>query len=139
MIRIGHPARVQAHLQKYSLDAILSQSDQKILAEDVKGDMDKALAKLKKTRSKGERQHLKTEMKHLRKELSDRESRAMKETLSKAEVVLVTLTSASSTDGPLRHVPKGHFDVAVIDECSQSLEFGMLDCFDSSQKGCLGR
>ena len=122
MIRIGHPARVQAHLQKYSLDAILSQSDQKILAEDVKGDMDKALAKMKKTRSKGERQHLKTEMKHLRKELSDRESRAMKETLSKAEVVLVTLTSASSTDGPLRHVPKGHFDVAVIDECSQSLE-----------------
>ena len=34
----------------------------------------------------------------------------------------MTLTSASSVDGPLKHLPEGHFDLAVIDECSQALE-----------------
>ena len=111
VIRIGHPARVQAQLQKYSLDAILSQSDQKMLAQDVKADMDKALTKLKKSRSKNERFSLKSEMNKLRKELRDRESRAMKETLSHAEVVLVTLTSASNVDGPLKYLPKEHFNL----------------------------
>lgn len=64
-------------------------------------------------------------MKLLRKELKQRESRALKETLSKAEVVLATLTSCSNIDGPLKHLNSSndpHFDVGVIDECSQALE-----------------
>ena len=48
--------------------------------------------------------------------------RATKEVLTGTQVVLATLTSASSKDGPLRHLPENHFDLAVIDECSQSLE-----------------
>jgi ATP-dependent RNA/DNA helicase IGHMBP2 len=122
VVRLGHPARIQAELVKYSLDAILAQSDQKALALDVRDDMDKALAKMKKARNKGERFAMRNEMKLLRKELNEREKRAMKETLSKAEVVLATLTSASGTDGPLRHLVKQHFDLVVIDECSQALE-----------------
>ena len=127
VIRIGHPARVQAELQKYSLDAILSQSEQKILAQDVKADMDKALSKLKKTRSKNERYSLKSEMKKLRKELSDRENRAMKETLSKAEVVLVTLTSASNIDGPLKHLPDKHFNVGKLQNLKYYFYHAMID------------
>ena len=71
----------QVELQKYSLDAMLANSDQKILAQDVKSDMDKVLSKMKKARGKSERFHLGKEMKQLRKELRDREKRAMKETL----------------------------------------------------------
>jgi len=122
VIRIGHPARVQVELQKYSLDAMLANSDQKILAQDVKSDMDKVLSKMKKARGKSERFHLGKEMKQLRKELRDREKRAMKETLISAEVVLATLTSSSNVDGALKNLPEAHFDLAVIDECSQALE-----------------
>ena len=60
---------------------MLANSDQKILAQDVKSDMDKVLSKMKKARGKSERFHLGKEMKQLRKELRDREKRAMKETL----------------------------------------------------------
>ena len=101
---------------------MLAHSDQKMLAQDVKSDMDKILSKLKKSRGKSERLNLSKEMRQLRKELHDREKRAMKETLKSAEVVLVTLTSASNVDGPLKHLPEAHFDLAVIDECSQALE-----------------
>ena len=66
IVRLGHPARVASDLQKHSLDAILMTSDQKALANDVRKDLDQALGKLKKTRSKGERQSLRFEMKHLR-------------------------------------------------------------------------
>ena len=85
VIRIGHPARVQNELQKYSLDALLSNSEQKILAQDVKADMDSTLNKLKKSskHSYSQKQSLRNEMRHLRKELHSRESRAMKETLKR--------------------------------------------------------
>ncbi len=83
--------------------------------------MDKALAKLKKSRSKGEQAGLKRDLKELRKELVERERKAVKEILGRAEVVLSTLTSASP-DGPLRQVPESHFDLVVIDECSQTVE-----------------
>jgi len=43
IVRLGHPARVLHHIQKYSLDAILSTSDDTKLVEDVRSDMDKAL------------------------------------------------------------------------------------------------
>jgi len=38
--------------------------------------------------------------------------------LKSSEVIMATLTS-SSDDGPLRSLGEGHFDVVVIDECSQ--------------------
>lgn len=60
------------------------------------------------------------EIKSLRKELRERETKAVKEVLSHANVVLTTLTSATQ-DGPLKHLPMDHFDYVVIDECSQVL------------------
>ena len=92
----------------------ISYSEQKILAQDVKSDMDAALVKLKKSKSYSQKQSLRNEMRHLRKELHTRESRAMKETLKSAEVVLATLTSASKNDGPLKHLGENYFDLAVI-------------------------
>lgn len=60
-------------------------------------------------------------MKELRKELVDRESKAIKEVLSNANVILSTTTSASK-DGPLKHLPIEHFDLLVIDEAAQAME-----------------
>lgn len=43
IVRLGHPARSLPHIQKYSLDAILSTSDETKLVEDVRKDLDKTL------------------------------------------------------------------------------------------------
>ena len=37
MIRLGHPARLLESIQEYSLDSVLSRSDQYNLANDIKG------------------------------------------------------------------------------------------------------
>lgn len=61
-------------------------------------------------------------MKSLRREYREREKAAVTAILEKADVVMATLTG-SSEDGPLKHLPKGHFDLVVIDECSQVSNF----------------
>ena len=60
-------------------------------------------------------------MKNLRRELIEREHKAIKEVLKNADVILSTTTSASM-EGPLKHLPRGHFDMVIIDEASQALE-----------------
>lgn len=57
-------------------------------------------------------------MKYLRKDLKSREQKAIQDILMAADVVLATNTSAS-TNGPLRALQQGHFDLVVIDECAQ--------------------
>ncbi len=49
MIRLGHPARLLEHIQEYSLDSILTRSDQYKLANDIKVDMDKTLKTIRKS------------------------------------------------------------------------------------------
>ena len=89
---------------------------------DVRKDIDKALGKLKSSRtSRGQRGSVGRELKELRKELCDREKEATSSILRNADVVLSTLTSASP-DGPLRLLGQDHFDVVFVDECSQALE-----------------
>lgn len=56
VVRLGHPARVLPHIQKYSLDAILSSSEETRLVEDVRKDLDKNLSAIRKTRDHGEKQ-----------------------------------------------------------------------------------
>ena len=47
-----------------------------------------------------------------------REEAATRDILNRADVVLVTLTSASP-DSPLKLLDDNHFELVVIDECSQ--------------------
>ena len=47
-----------------------------------------------------------------------REEAATRDILNRADVVLVTLTSASP-DSPLKLLDDDHFELVVIDECSQ--------------------
>ncbi|XP_074649779.1 DNA-binding protein SMUBP-2-like [Tubulanus polymorphus] len=120
-VRLGHPARALKSIQKYSLDAILSHSDETKLVADVRKDINSALSRMRKVRDRGERQGLRGDLKYLRKELRQREDAATRDILKRAEVVLSTLTSASD-DGPLKLLDAGHFDLVVIDECSQAIE-----------------
>jgi len=117
VVRLGHPARVSNHLQKYSLDALISSSDEGALVRDIYKELDQTLIRCRK----GEARKLRGEVKELRKELKQREKKALKEILIRADVVLGTLTS-SGPDSPLKHLPDKHFQLTVIDECSQALE-----------------
>lgn len=84
--------------------------------------MDKTLKQLRKVQARGERDSLRREMRELRKELYDRENRALKEVLTQSDIILATLTTAGP-DGPLKHIKQSdHFDLVIIDECSQALE-----------------
>ncbi|XP_076044984.1 DNA-binding protein SMUBP-2-like [Oratosquilla oratoria] len=121
VVRVGHPARTTPQTHKFTLDALVQASDEAALVADVRKDIDRSLASLRKVKDKGTRNKIRTELKHFRKELRERETKATKQILWSADVVLTTLTSCGG-DGPLRLLPKEHFDVTIIDECSQSIE-----------------
>jgi ATP-dependent RNA/DNA helicase IGHMBP2 len=122
-LRLGHPARLLEKIQDYSLDSMLVQSDQYKLIGDIREDMDKTRRSLMKQSkgNRGEREALRRELRELRKELYEREDSAIKEVLGAAACVLTTLTTAHK-HGPLKHIKDDHFDVIIIDECSQALE-----------------
>ena len=117
VVRLGHPARAAVELQKYSLDAQVNCSDCFDIIRQVRGDIERAMG----LDSKKKRRVNWLEVKELRKELHERENKAIYEILSGCDVVLSTTTS-SSFDGPLRALKKGHFDVVFIDECAQAIE-----------------
>lgn len=121
IVRLGHPARVLKEVQKLSLDAILTSRDSSDIIKNVRADISSTIGKFKKCKGDAEIHALRREMKELRKELVDRESKAIKEVLSNANVILSTTTSASK-DGPLKHLPIEHFDLLVIDEAAQAME-----------------
>ncbi|XP_042224087.1 DNA-binding protein SMUBP-2-like isoform X2 [Homarus americanus] len=121
IVRLGHPARVTQLTQRYTLDAALFQSDESQILGDIRQDISDQLGKLKKAKDKGKRYHIRSEIKTFRKELRERETRLIRQVLLNCDVILVTLTS-SSNDGPLKFLPPEHFDLVVIDECSQAIE-----------------
>lgn len=124
MVRLGHPARLLENIQEYSLDSVVTRNDQYKLANDIKTEIDQALKTIRKGGAqRSEREALKRELRTLRKELYDREDRAIKEVLKGVDIVLATLTTAHA-QGPLKNLAKedNHFDIVIIDECSQALE-----------------
>ncbi|XP_023675485.2 DNA-binding protein SMUBP-2 [Paramormyrops kingsleyae] len=121
VLRLGHPARLLEAAHKHSLEAALAHGDGASIVADIRSDIDKALAKMKRVRDKGERSQLRAEVRELRRELAGREEAAMRQTLKGADVMLATNTGASD-DGPLKVLPAEHFDLLVIDECGQALE-----------------
>ncbi|XP_068170023.1 DNA-binding protein SMUBP-2 isoform X2 [Antennarius striatus] len=121
VLRLGHPARLLESIQKHSLDAIISQSDNANIIADIREDIDKAFGRMKKMSGKGERINFKREIGELRKELKTRETAAITQILKRADVVLSTNTGVCN-DGPLKYLPAEHFDWVVIDECAQALE-----------------
>ena len=73
---------------------------------------------LSKKSTAGQRRHVYSDIKELRKDLRVREEKATKSVLQNAQVILSTLNGATN-DGPLKLLDTKHFDMAIIDECSQ--------------------
>ncbi|KAL8606242.1 hypothetical protein ACOMHN_012874 [Nucella lapillus] len=120
IVRIGHPARLLPHIAPFALDALVTANDQTALAADARRDLNNLLGQMKGKRGHS-RSGMREEVKQLRREVRKREETATREILSRASVVLVTLTSASP-DSPLKLLDENHFELVVIDECSQALE-----------------
>lgn len=119
IVRLGHPARLLPGIARHSLDAILARSDDFGIIGDIRKEIDDLACTAAQSKARGHQ--VRGKLGELRKELKDRERKAIGRILANADVVLSTLTTASS-DGPLRNLPESHFEVAVIDECSQALE-----------------
>ncbi|KAG0417475.1 hypothetical protein HPB47_005582 [Ixodes persulcatus] len=121
IVRLGHPARLLPGIAKHSLDAILASTDDFGIVDDIRKEIDAIVSAASKNKAKDAYYKVQGKLSELRKELKERERKAMGRVLTNADVVLSTLTSASD-DGPLRNLPRSHFEVAVVDECSQALE-----------------
>ena len=84
-IRLGHPARVSEELQRHSLEALISSSEETQLVRDIYTEIDALSQRGKRPE---DRYRARQDIKELRKELKVREKRVLKELLLKAEVIL---------------------------------------------------
>eukprot|EP00045_Choanoeca_perplexa_P015425 m.193695 g.193695 ORF g.193695 m.193695 type:complete len:994 (-) comp16983_c0_seq4:1592-4573(-) len=122
VIRLGHPARLLPEAQRHVLDAVVRNSDASDVTRGIAEDITTAIKALqKKSTDKSTKYQLRSELTQLRKELRQHERRAVQEALKAAQVVCGTTTTVS-LEGPLKHLPEDHFDVAVVDEAGQALE-----------------
>jgi superfamily I DNA and/or RNA helicase len=117
-IRLGHPARLQASILPYSLEALVQAADGTEIVADVRQELQAYLAVLAKPRSRGKDKRVAyQEMKVLRKEIRTREEKVVSELLQSAQVVLATCVGADN-----RLLRNEAFDLVVIDEAAQALE-----------------
>ncbi|KAJ1976465.1 hypothetical protein H4R34_003969, partial [Dimargaris verticillata] len=127
LVRLGHPARVLPTVLNHCLDVVMKHSEQGNLLKDVQADMDQTLAKIAKTKRRGEKYALYQELKELRKELRAREKKVVQDCLQSSRVVLTTLNGAG-----IPYLDRHRFDVVVIDEATQALEG---ECWIAALKG----
>jgi superfamily I DNA and/or RNA helicase len=141
LVRLGHPARLQAHILPYSLEALVQSSDGTEVVADARQELQSLLRILsssnnKKTKSGsgGENHYAKKaaayrEVKLLRKEIRQREEQVVQELLHQADVVLATcvgaanrlLGNANGTTKKSDNKSNVSFDLVVIDEAAQAL------------------
>jgi DNA polymerase alpha-associated DNA helicase A len=124
LVRMGHPARLlQANLI-HSLDIVSRTSEAGQIVRDIRDEIDQNLAKISKTKSRGERKSIYEEIKQLRKEYRVREKTVLKNIYIEAKVVCATLHGSGSYSllEAQKNTSKPLFDTIIIDEVSQSLE-----------------
>lgn len=117
MVRLGHPARLLPGVLDHSLDVLSQSSDAASIVKDIRDEMDRKQASVRKTKSGKERKEIWSELRDLRKEFRQRENRVVAELLGGSKVVLATLHGSG---GNL--IKDENFDVVIIDEASQALE-----------------
>eukprot|EP00930_Biecheleria_cincta_P004590 TRINITY_DN105506_c0_g1_i1.p1 TRINITY_DN105506_c0_g1~~TRINITY_DN105506_c0_g1_i1.p1 ORF type:complete len:1124 (-),score=248.83 TRINITY_DN105506_c0_g1_i1:317-3688(-) len=129
VVRLGHPARVQSELHKFTMDNVLYDSDQASLCRDIKKEIDDILKKNrnKKGKDSSESKPARGELTELRKELRQRERRAVAEVLKQKQVIFATCAGAATLHREIRRggvdaASSLEFDVVVIDEAAQALE-----------------
>lgn len=131
-VRLGHPARIQPSIIRYSLDALVQNADGTEIVKDVRAEMKAHLQVASNPKSRGmERKSAYRMVKTLRKEIRQREDKVVENLLTNAQVVLCTNVGAGSylLDRLERTKP---FDLVIIDEAAQALE---VSCFASIFRG----
>jgi DNA polymerase alpha-associated DNA helicase A len=118
LVRIGHPARLLPSIISHSLDNLTRTSDQGILLRDARDDIDKAFARISKTRSGRERKEIYSEIKELRKEVRVREIKCIDSIIQTSKVHLSTLHGSRGRELSSKRV----WDIVIVDEASQALE-----------------
>ncbi|KAK0051948.1 DNA-binding protein SMUBP-2 [Biomphalaria pfeifferi] len=122
IIRIGHPARFLPHVRKHSLDFRIEEYLETIKTS-IRSDINNCLNRLKNCTNLTERRNLTINLNLLIRRSKEKEAAAAEYLMPNADVVLATLTSASRDGkGPMNCLADDHFDLVVIDECSQAIE-----------------
>ena len=125
-VRLGHPARIQQSIQKYSLESQVQSSDGTELVRDCRKELNHHLRTLSDPKSRAaDKRHAYGEMKSLRKEIRSREEKVVGEIVRRANVVFATNVGAAGS--VFRHLVDGKgefvgFDLVIIDEAAQALE-----------------
>ena len=117
IVRLGHPARVQAAVRDVSLASLVADAPEQKLLRDVKREVDQGLRKVHRAKTRQDRWAARNEVKALRHELRQLEGAITKGLVDGAEVVLATTIGAAS-----EHLFERPFDRVVIDEAAQALE-----------------
>ncbi|MFN7449530.1 MAG: AAA domain-containing protein [Pirellula sp.] len=132
MVRIGHPARVQEDLQRYTLDAIIERDPAQDVIRAMFKEADQLMRKASKfTRAKpapGSRQDMRQEARRLRDDARTYERQLIATALDRADVLCATATFDPEVLGDRR------FDLAVIDEACQSTESGCWPVITRAEK-----
>ena len=132
LLRIGHPARLLNFT--HSLDVLAKTGDNGYIINDIRGEIDTILGKIKKLKTYKERKQSWSEIKLLRQDLRQREEKIIVELIKQSNVIVSTLHGSSSKNllkiydyfkaHPEQKTTSSpsYFDTLIIDEVSQSLE-----------------
>ncbi|KAF5750201.1 DNA-binding protein SMUBP-2 [Tripterygium wilfordii] len=127
LVRLGHPARLLPQVLESALDAQVLRGDNSGLANDIRKEMKALNGKLLKTKDRNTRRDIQKELRTLSREERKRQQLAVNDVIKNADVVLTTLTGASS-----RKLENTSFDLVIIDEAAQALE---IACWIALLKG----
>ncbi|CAM0875790.1 unnamed protein product [Alopecurus aequalis] len=127
LVRLGHPARLLPQVLDSALDAQVLRADNSSLAGDIRREMKVLNSKLLKAKDRNTKRDIRKELKTLAKEERKRQQLAVADVIKNADVVLSTLTGASS-----KKLAGITFDLVIIDEAAQALE---VACWMALLKG----
>ncbi|KAF0922495.1 hypothetical protein E2562_037402 [Oryza meyeriana var. granulata] len=127
LVRLGHPARLLPQVLDSALDAQVLRADNSSLAGDIRKEMKVLNSKLLKAKDKNTKKDIRKELRTLAKEERKRQQLAVADVIKNADVVLSTLTGASS-----KKLDGITFDLVIIDEAAQALE---MACWIALLKG----
>ncbi|KAG8097542.1 hypothetical protein GUJ93_ZPchr0013g34843 [Zizania palustris] len=127
LVRLGHPARLLPQVLDSALDAQVLRADNSSLAGDIRKEMKVLNSKLLKAKDKNTKRDIRKELRTLAKEERKRQQLAVADVIKNADVVLSTLTGASS-----KKLYGITFDLVIIDEAAQALE---MACWIALLKG----
>jgi len=124
-VRMGHPARIQSSILRYSLEYLVQNADGTEIVNDIRDEMKSYMKLASNPKTRGmERRDAYREIRLLKKEIRQREEKVVESLLKNAHVVLCTNVGASSSllDRMEKTGVLEPFDLVIIDEAAQALE-----------------